>query len=104
MLRRIIASILIFALIGHGTSWAFSGHAFDDTDHAVDGVHEHTETALDESGCDHCCDAASKNDGTGSAPAEAFTAACRQLPPRSRPLCRNTLFCPTTEASTLLTG
>jgi hypothetical protein len=57
MLRRIISSFLVFALIGYGTIWAFSGHALDDTDHAAGSVHEHTKPALDESGCDHCCHA-----------------------------------------------
>jgi hypothetical protein len=66
MLRRVIASILVFALIGYGTSWAFSGHALDDVDHAVGGLHEHTQTALDESGCDHCCHASAHM--TGLAP------------------------------------
>lgn len=66
MLRRIISSILIFALFGYGTTWAFSGHALDDTDRAAEGVHEHTETALDESSCDDCCHASAHM--TGLAP------------------------------------
>jgi hypothetical protein len=66
MLRRTISTILVLALIGYGTSWAFSGHALDDVDHASGGLHEHTHTALDESGCDHCCHASAHM--TGLAP------------------------------------
>jgi hypothetical protein len=66
MLRHIISSILVLALIGYGTSWAFSGHALDVADHTAGSVHEHTQTALDESGCDHCCHASAHM--TGLAP------------------------------------
>lgn len=66
MLRRLVASILIVALIGYGTAWAFSGHALDDADHAANGAHEHSQTAHDDSGCDHCCHASAHM--TGLAP------------------------------------
>ena len=67
MLRRLIASILGITVLGYGISWAFAGHALGDADRAAaGGVHEHSQTALDESGCDHCCHASAHM--TGLAP------------------------------------
>jgi hypothetical protein len=67
MLRRLLSAILVFALVGYGTTWAFSVHALDDTDHAADREHEHSGTVLDESGCGHCCHTCAH--ATGLAPA-----------------------------------
>jgi hypothetical protein len=55
MLRRVAAFVLVFALIGYGTSWAFGGRALGDIDQSAGHVHEHTDPAYDENGCDHCC-------------------------------------------------
>lgn len=57
MIRRLIASLLVFAVLGYGTSWAYAGHAFADADHTIEGVHKHSQAASDEGGCDHCCHA-----------------------------------------------
>ena len=49
--------ILVIALIGYGTSWAYSGYMLDDVDHMISSLHEHTQTESDANDCDHCCHA-----------------------------------------------
>ena len=71
MLRRIISSILVFAVLGYGTGWAFSGHALEIADHTAVSVHENSQAAPDEDGCDHCCHAAAHMTGMAP-PIQAF--------------------------------
>lgn len=71
MLRRIIASILVLALFGYGTAWAFAGHVSDIAAHAVGDVHADAPQLPDEDGCDHCCHAAAHLIGLASPFAES---------------------------------
>ncbi len=57
MIRRLIASLLVFAILGYGTTWAYAGHALADADQTAEGAHKHSEAATDDGGCDHCCHA-----------------------------------------------
>jgi hypothetical protein len=58
MLQRFISFILVFSLIGYGTTWAFDGRAFERAAHAKSGMHGQSELGDDGSQCDHCCHAA----------------------------------------------
>ncbi len=58
MFRRLIAFMLIFALLGYGVAWAFAGPASDIADYALGSVHQDSAAALDEATCDHFCHAA----------------------------------------------
>lgn len=44
-------------MLGYGTTLAFDTHAFDFSDQTEIGAHDHSQTALDEAGCDHSCHA-----------------------------------------------
>ena len=66
MFRRIIASMLVFALLGYGTGWAFSGHAVDLGDHALGIAHVDPQEPIGEGGCDHCCHATAHMTGMPS--------------------------------------
>jgi len=62
MFRQFITLLLVIALLGYGTSWAFSGHVLESADHAA-GTHEHGQEMIDEEDCDHCCHAAAHMTG-----------------------------------------
>jgi len=57
MLRRVIAGILMFSILGYGTAWAFEWHSVDIGDHAQVTEHANPDHQADHEGCDHCCHA-----------------------------------------------
>jgi hypothetical protein len=72
MLRRAISTILVLALIGYGTTWAFAGHALDAVADTGAGAHAHAQSEFDGdcdgSKCDHCCHASAHMLGLSSPP------------------------------------
>jgi hypothetical protein len=58
MLQRVVASILIVAILGYGAAWAFAGPQLDAGAHTLAGAHAaQTDTAHADTGCDHVCHA-----------------------------------------------
>jgi hypothetical protein len=56
MLRRVLVSILVLAILGCGSAWAFAGAGFDAAEHSLAAPHggdgDHAGTP-----CDHRCHA-----------------------------------------------
>ncbi len=58
MFRRLVASILIVAILGYGTAWAFAGQEFDAKAHTLAMANPtQTDTHHAITGCDHACHA-----------------------------------------------
>lgn len=57
MVRRVIAAILMFSVLGYGTAWAFEWHSVDIADHAHATEYAYPAPQADHEGCDHCCHA-----------------------------------------------
>lgn len=58
MLRRVLVPILVMAILGYGSAWAFSGAAVHAGEHSLMALHA-TPADVDHTGasCDHGCHA-----------------------------------------------
>ena len=72
MPRRIVAFVLVLAVLGYGTAWAYGGHAVDLGVDVSVGAHEHPQAASDDGDCDHCCHVAAHMVGLSSPPPALF--------------------------------